>query len=219
MRTPRKQSAFTLIELLVVIAIIAILASLAIPAVTGAMVKGQMVQTVNNGKQIALAASGLAFDGISTGDPNLGWPGDLAEAEGAGVKAVSNLPTYIERLIDYDKLQPGDVAKIFSAPGIPQWNGQGQMASKNSAFKIYKVKDNDGGNTILVATKNYKYNEKLKDPTAKPYGDKGFVVVRKGGDGTAYTKQQGELIMQIGTLTGNPDPTKPGTDSPQIYWD
>lgn len=219
MKTPRSHNAFTLIELLVVIAIIAILASLAIPAVTGAMVKGQLVQTTNNGKQIALAASGLAFDGVATGDPNLGWPGDLAEATGQGVEQVNNLSNYVTRLIDYDKLQKGDVAKIFSAPGVPQWNGQGEFSSNNSAFKIYKVKENDPGSTLLVATKNYRYNNNLDNPEAKPYGNKGFVVVRKGGDGTAYTRQQGRLLMQIGTLPGNPDPNSPGTETNQMYWE
>ena len=49
-------SAFTLIELLVVIAIIAILAALAVPALTSALKKAQMTGTMNNARQLYLAA-------------------------------------------------------------------------------------------------------------------------------------------------------------------
>ena len=111
------------------------------------------------------------------------------------------------------------MAKVFAAPGIQPWDGSGQFNSRNSAFKIYKVTDNDSDSTILLATKNYTYNQNLNDPQAKPYGDKGFVVVRKGGDGTAYKKQQGENTIQIGTLPGESDPTRPGSDSRDKYWD
>jgi prepilin-type N-terminal cleavage/methylation domain-containing protein len=219
MKSAKNRSAFTLIELLVVIAIIAILAALAVPAVTGALIKGQMAQTVSNGRQIATQALQMANDGITTGDPNLGWPGDLAEASGTNVQRVNNLSDYVQRMLEYDYFKKGDVAKVFAASGIQPWGGDGQFNSKNSAFKIYKVKDNDPSSTLLLATKNYTYNQNLSDPQAKPYGDKGFVVVRKGGDGAAYNKKQGKLVMQIGTLPGNPDPSQPGADSRDKYWD
>ena len=48
----RRMAAFTLIELLVVISIIAVLASLALPAITGALVKGQITQTTSNYRQL-----------------------------------------------------------------------------------------------------------------------------------------------------------------------
>ena len=69
--------AFTLIELLVVISIIGILAALALPAITGALARGQMTQTLSNMKQLHLATQQMALDGLTTGDANLCWPGDL----------------------------------------------------------------------------------------------------------------------------------------------
>ena len=48
--------SITLIELLVVIAIIAILAAFALPALTKARNKAQMIGTMNNARQLYIAA-------------------------------------------------------------------------------------------------------------------------------------------------------------------
>ena len=77
MKMLARNVAFTLVELLVVISIIAILASLALPAITGALVRGQMTQTLSNMKQLHLVTQQMAIDSTTTGDTNLGWPGDM----------------------------------------------------------------------------------------------------------------------------------------------
>ena len=76
-KTKKFFSAFTLIELLVVIAIIAILAALAVPALTSALEKAQMTGTMNNARQLYLAAFSMSNDGAATGDASSAWPGDL----------------------------------------------------------------------------------------------------------------------------------------------
>src|SRR6187397_1091037 len=78
-----RSSAFTLIELLVVISIIGILAALALPAITSALTKGQQTQVLSNMKQLHLATQQMALDSTTTGDTNIGWPGDLGGSFGA----------------------------------------------------------------------------------------------------------------------------------------
>jgi prepilin-type N-terminal cleavage/methylation domain-containing protein len=70
-------SAFTLIELLVVISIIAVLASLALPAITGALVKGQITQTMSNYRQLYLATQSAEMDAASSGSTNVGFPANV----------------------------------------------------------------------------------------------------------------------------------------------
>jgi prepilin-type N-terminal cleavage/methylation domain-containing protein len=217
MKTPRTNKAFTLIELLVVIAIIAILASLAIPAVTGAIVKAQLGQAVSNARQIYLSGYQMAIDNSTTSDQNLGWPGDLVARSGTG--KITNLGDYVKRMMDYDYLKEGDVAKIFNAPGVTPWGGTSQGVfdgATNSAFKVYKVTEQDSASTVLLCTKNYTYNTAFTtaDASKVPFGDKGFVVFHKGGDGVALKKQQATQITAVGLLPGQTDPASaPSGDS------
>jgi hypothetical protein len=58
-----------------------------------------------------------------------------------------------------------------------------------SALKIYKVKRTDSSNAIFAASSNYIYDTELNG-NVEPFGDAGFVVVRKSGDAGVYKKGQ-----------------------------
>jgi len=211
-----KTKAFTLIELLVVIAIIAALAAFAVPALTSALTRGQMTGTLNNARQFYLAGYQMALDGSSNSDPTLTWPGDDQSA------ATLNLKLYCAKLIKNDYLKTGDLTKLLSAPGAactvtatgPDANGDYTVAyaAGAPALKVYKVKDADAANTIFAATKNYTYDTALTSTTS-PFGDKGFVVVRKGGDATILRKnnavatsgQEGAFQSSVGKRPGDAD--------------
>jgi prepilin-type N-terminal cleavage/methylation domain-containing protein len=180
---------FTLIELLVVISIIAILASLAIPAVTGALARGQMTQTLSNMKQMHLVAQTMALDATTTGDTNIGWPGDLPNKTWAGW-ITNAVPGYIKNI---------DMAKLLSAPGItvPATASldalQPGAANNGRSVILYQVSETNGNNTVLFSSANFTNSASGGSPlngAALPYGDKGFIVFRKGGDGAVLQARQ-----------------------------
>ena len=174
--------AFTLIELLVVIAIIATIAAFAVPALTSALTKGQMTGTMNNARQLYLAGYQMSLDGSTNADSSLAWPGDYA------VGTLSKLQDYVEKLVQNDYLKASDLPKILSAPGATctaTSSGSGSTTKVTlggtSGLKVYPVTSSDGSNVIFATTSNYVYDTDLKT-TDNPYGDKGFVVMRKAGD-------------------------------------
>jgi prepilin-type N-terminal cleavage/methylation domain-containing protein len=181
----KNHAGFTLIELLVVIAIIATIAAFAVPALTSALTKGQMTGTMNSARQLYLAGYQMALDGAANSDANLAWPGDYSPA-------LSNLQDYCTKLVQNDYLKASDLAKVLSAPGATcTATASGTPAtvtlSGTSGLKVYPVTSADASNVIFAVTSNYVYNTALTT-TVSPYGDKGFVVVRKGGDASVLRK-------------------------------
>ena|SRR5437588_634877 len=219
----RLQSAFTLIEMLVVISIIAILAAFAVPALTSALTKGQMTGTMNNGRQMYLAAQQMALDGSANSDPNLGWPTDVGD---------TTLNAYVTRLVTQNYLKVGDVQKLLSGPGA-----SAQVTSSTAgtppvttitvtgtaALKIYPVADADASNVIFATSRNYTYNSVLTPTTGgatpvanNPFGDKGFIVQRKGGDASVLRPNNatdGGNITQFESQVGKKPGEAQGTAS------
>jgi len=185
----RSQSAFTLIEMLVVISIIAVLAAFAVPALTSALTRGQMTGTMNNARQLYLAAQQMALDGAANSDPALGWPGDYA----AGT--VVTLADYANVLVNNDYLKPGDLQKLLNGPGTSCIVTPGTAGppptpltlANPAALKVFLVKAADSSNVVFAESANYTYNTALP-PNVNPFGDKGFIVQRKGGDATILRK-------------------------------
>jgi prepilin-type N-terminal cleavage/methylation domain-containing protein len=185
----KTNKAFTLIELLVVIAIIATIATFAVPALTSALTKGQMTGTMNNARQLYLAGYQMSLDGATNSDANLAWPGDYS----AGT--LSKLEDYCAKLVQNDYLKASDLPKILSAPGTTctaTSSGTGSAAtvtlSGTSGLKVYPVTSADASNVIFAVTSNYTYDTAFTATPPNPYGDKGFVVVRKGGDAAVLRK-------------------------------
>jgi prepilin-type N-terminal cleavage/methylation domain-containing protein len=220
-RINKTSSAFTLIELLVVIAIIAILAALAVPALTSALAKAQMTGTMNNERQLYLAQFQMSNDGTATGDASLAYPGDL-------VPAPANLEAYINVLVGKGYLKGGDVTKLLSAPSAsitltvaPGPPEQVTFTGGASAIKVHPIKDSDTANTIFCTSKNYVYDTVIAAGSV-PYGKKGFIVMRKGGDGAVFkdgqattagwadvTTFQSNVGQKVGDAPGAPTPNDP----------
>ena len=180
-------SAFTLIELLVVIAIIAILAALAVPALTSALSKAQQTGTMNNMRQLYLAEFQMANDGSATGDSSSAWPGDLTPA------LPTSLLDYLNILCGKGYLKGGDAIKMMNAPSaaytanVTTTNGIDSLDTPagTAALKVWLVQDVDPATTIFCTSRNYVYDTAIV-PTAVPYGTKGFITIRKGGDASVF---------------------------------
>lgn len=177
MNLPSKKHGFTLIELLVVISIIGILASLAIPAVGNALTRGQMTQTLNNARQLQIATQTMSMDTFTSGN-GLAWTTD---ENGAGI----GLSTYVSALVDDNYLTRSDLNKLFSAPGVTRAS-DADPATGTIAFSIFAVSENSPGSQPFVVTRNW--NAGTLDATRQPYGNKGFVIFRKGGEGSINTR-------------------------------
>jgi len=64
-----------------------------------------------------------------------------------------------------------------------------EFPPSKSGLQVYSVKENDPGDSIFVSTYNWTgFAEITTD--AVPYGDKGFVIFRKAGDGGVYQARQ-----------------------------
>jgi prepilin-type N-terminal cleavage/methylation domain-containing protein len=224
-KTNKTSAAFTLIELLVVIAIIAILAALAVPALTSALAKAQMTGTMNNERQLYLAQFQMSNDGAATGDASLAYPGDYNPQ-------YTVLQDYVNVLVGKGYLKGADVAKLFSAPscnltltvaGNPE-QVTFTSAPGTAALKVHPLRDADPANTIFCASRNYIYDTAIAPgpPTPVPYGQKGFIVMHKGGDGAVFKAGQATVAgwadpqtfesnvgFKTGGTLGNPQPNDP----------
>jgi type II secretory pathway pseudopilin PulG len=212
--------------LLVVIAIIAILAALAVPALTSALSKAQQTGTMNNARQLYLAQFQMSNDGSATGDTTSAWPGDLP-----------TLPTtisgYLNVLCGKGYLKGADAIKLMNAPsanftatvtspgGIDSLSGAGGIP----ALKVWMNQDVDPATTVFATSGNYTYDSPLV-ATSVPYGSKGFITIRKGGDASVYrvgqatdagwtngTVFQTSVGSKVGDPSGGPtagDPITPG---------
>src|SRR5437764_9308367 len=187
---------------------------LAWPMWKSALVKRHRTQTRYNGRELYLTAFRMATDGAAKSDSSRAWPGDYP---------ISSLAEYCGKLVQNDYLKPVDIQRLLSAPetactatmsGPPAT----LMLSGKSALKLYKVKSSDPSNTIFAGSSNYVYDTALNSDTV-PFGDAGFVVIRKGGDAGVYKKGQAmsegfenaaKFQTDIGALPG----AVPGAVSP-----
>ncbi len=161
----RRFAAFTLIELLVVISIIAILASLALPAVTGALAKGQITQTTSNYRQLYVLTQSASLDSQTAGGVGA-FPGDFSNSQ---VNSWSNalVPNYCS-------------ASTFNNLG----SVKGQAANTTV---FYVTSSSDPATAFLVTAGITASSTNLAFASTGPYGAKGGALVTVGGSAISLT--------------------------------
>jgi type II secretory pathway pseudopilin PulG len=199
-------------ELLVVMALIATLLILALPTIKDGLAKREIDRTMIKARELYLAGFRMATEGAAKSDASRAWPGDYETG-------MTSLADYCTRLVQGGYLKPDDLQRILNAPGaVCHVTAPGSpptvTLTGQSALKVYKVKGADSSETIFSVSANYVYGIAL-NPSDVPFGDKGFVVIRKRGDAGVYRKHQAtvagwgndkaEFHSKIGLLPGAPD--------------
>jgi prepilin-type N-terminal cleavage/methylation domain-containing protein len=165
---PSRIKAFTLIELLVVISIIAVLASLALPAITGALVKGQITQTMSNYRQLYIVSQSAELDASSTGATNGGFPGDSAATPSLAAWSNVLVPAY---------LSAQSFANLYNVKGVAgntaAWDGLPSSNSSGVMLSTANLSQSSGSNAQVQ--------------NVAPYNLKGGAVVNVSGQAVSVT--------------------------------
>jgi type II secretory pathway pseudopilin PulG len=216
------------VPLLIGAVLTVILAAVSVPALTSSLKKAQATGTMNSARQLYNAQFAMANDGAATGDATSTWPGDLNPLP-------ATLLAYLNVLCEKGYLKGNDAIKLMNAPGssytatVTSKGGIEQLTNPSgiAALKIWMNRDIDPATTVFCTTKNYVYNTALA-ANSIPYGTKGFITIRKGGEAAVYKAAQATTTyagwtdgrvfqnavgFKVGDDVGKPtagDPTSPG---------
>jgi len=157
------------------------------------LVKGQQTQTLSNMKQLHLATQQMALEGVTTGDTNIGWPGDIG----------GTFTNWIAQLLKGGYLSTNDLYKLLSAPGVIVKPETTALSATNTALLVYAVSTNRPATDVFLSTANFTNTPTggVLNPTAKPYAGKGFIVFRQGGDGSILQARQAGMTNIVGTYS------------------
>lgn len=177
------RTGMTRIELLVTVVVtLLVLILVTTQCGTRAIVKSQMIAELSNMKELHLATEQMASDGYKEGKAGLNWPGDTGGT-------FSNWTT---QLVQENYLTKKDLAKLLSAPGVIVSPEDIPMVN-TTAVLVYAVSTNSPESVVFLSSANFTNTPAGGLPplaSAKPYGNKGFVVFRKGGGGAILQSRQ-----------------------------
>ncbi|CAN5769855.1 hypothetical protein BH09VER1_BH09VER1_45910 [soil metagenome] len=185
------KSGLTLPEILVAIVITGIFLWLARPTIiVGPLPKGTQTQMLSNMKQLHLATQQMDLDANTTGDTNIGWPGDLG----------GSFERWATNLVGGNYLSTNDLCKLLSVPRHPT-PPPVMPLTNNNAVLVYAVTSSSSSNTVFLSSANFINSPTGGQPpraSSAPFGQKGFVVFNRGGDGAILPQRHAGNTNIIG---------------------
>lgn len=183
-------TGLTYTEMLVAIGLVAILAYLFLPRSACRPDHCNVIQGINNAKQLHLATQQMVLDGVTTGNSNLNWPGDTG----------GTFTNWSHQLVSNGYLRTNDFLKLMSAPGVVPPAGK-MPKMEECALLLYAVSTDSVDSTVFTTSANFTNTPTGGSPPgkrSKPYGDKGFVIFRKAGDGAILRARDAGKTNVIG---------------------
>ncbi len=190
----RDRVGMTTLEVVVWLVLLLVLMVVFLPPVfleRGMMERAQLTQALSNMKQLHLATEQMALDRGTTGDTNLGWPGDTG----------GTFTNWARQLGD-GYLTTNDLNALLSAAG--RRNPRDVMPGGNTnGVLVYAVGSNSAGSAVFLSSANFTNTPAggvAPGAEAVPFGDHGFVVFCKGGDGVILKARQAGKTNLVGAF-------------------
>jgi hypothetical protein len=181
--TASRKSA-TAKEILIIAGVLTVLLILVIVFFRAQGGSDDMLQTLTNMRQLQVATQVITVDNQAQEKP-IQWTTangkPISYAQWTNALAGANL-------------NPQDIRRLLSARSQRLlWSDK----VTENAITVFAVTDSDPKNTLFLVTKNWHGLEEKK-LSGDPYGAKGFIVMRKGGDGVILSASQSQNADTIG---------------------
>jgi len=178
---------FNFWEILVLVVVAVVLFALSLPTIGVGLRRGEFTQVLSNMKQLHLATQQMALDATTTGDTNLGWPGDIGGT-------VTNWET---QLLKGGYLSTNDLILMLKVPyrnpGSPTlgecwdafWHPPKLPTRNDAPMLVYAVKEADDGQVIFLSSANFTNTPAggIFDPNSSKFPNRAVLIFRKAGDG------------------------------------